>query len=944
MRNLKKILALALALVMTLSVMTVANAAFTDEKDINGTYAEAVDVLSSLGVFKGTGTGTTFSPKQSITRAEVAAIIYRIVTGDVTDKQASIYADYAKFNDVKSTAWYAGYVGYCSNANLIKGDGKGNFLPTATVTGYQALAMILRAMGYDVNGEFTGSGWEVKVASTAQQRGILKNVNAGTLGTAAAREVVAELLFQAIQKATVVYTPALGYYSANLLNVDTTSIGYKTFGLNRIAGTVTAKGTQVTVKGAEDIGAKYSGNTLTNPTDVVVPNDQVFETGRDAYVWTTESANGYHKALTALYFTDNVLATKYDGQFAQWTTASTVWNPASANFVAALDANAATYVNGTRTNLPAANAIKKGDEVRLIDSDGNGKIDLVLVLDEVVKTVGAAGVRTTTGQNSKTYITVAGVVDVMTDSALVSGYAGLVAGDVVLYVKPYTGITYLTKANVVNGVKTAYSTATGVMTFGGNDYTKSGLTGTSVAKLFSHEVTNGTFGVNYNLYLDRGGYAIAESEVKTAASYAVVLDAGYTLSTTIGTYGQYTFYATLLNMDGTTTQVETDTLYRAATLSSDNLALVGKTAHNYINHFVKVGTGVNNGKTVTKLTLVNAAANDNCSVTGTVAFSNTNPNFGNYYYASNATVYLVLNRDGSVTRYVGYASVPAMTAAQYCVLTNASYSRLAEYVFIVNPTNTASNTYYVWAKNANVTTTTKDWSNTGMYTTAYTYTGLYQDGQQVLIDARNNVSADIQNLINGGFNYMKIAVVNGTATVTGLYYKDGVLNGRTVSYVDATTETIAIDDPTTGAANSYVGSNVKVYDVTGPTVVASSVSAISVGDKVTAIVDKNNVVVAVYKTANSGNVVVLANDNVSNPWGSVLQTVGFSGNKQVGEQYTITLTHANGTFGQVEHTLTLSNGQIAKATPAASGQTSLTFTFTVQASDLYTALTVVSCN
>ena len=231
MRNLKKILALALALVMTLSLMTVANA-FNDDKDIDAKYDEAVTVLSDLKVFKGVNDGSNFAPKQTITRAEVAAIIYRIVTGDVADNQAGIYKDYAKFKDVAANHWAAGYIGYCSNAELILGDGT-NFYPDQTVTGYQALAMILRAVGYDKNNEFQGNGWEIRTASTAQGLGILKNINQGTLGTAATREMVAEVLFQAILVPTVTYTPALGYsqYVSIVGGTKNDSLGYKTFKL-----------------------------------------------------------------------------------------------------------------------------------------------------------------------------------------------------------------------------------------------------------------------------------------------------------------------------------------------------------------------------------------------------------------------------------------------------------------------------------------------------------------------------------------------------------------------------------------------------------------------------------------------------------------------------------------------------------------------------------------
>lgn len=238
----KKLLALVLALVMTLSLATVSTNAFTDNKAINEDYAEAVQVLNGMKVFKGYEDGS-FKPLNDITRAEVAAIVYRIYTADVTDAQAKVYAGYGNFDDVNTAAWYAGYVGYCTNAGFIKGYGDGKFGPNDKVTGYQALAMILRAVGYGKNGEFEGKDWELHVAQVAQQIGALVNVgNTESLKAPASRQLVAELLFQSIKAAQVVYTPALGYQvSTAVLNrgkdeivndgVHTTSLGYKNFGL-----------------------------------------------------------------------------------------------------------------------------------------------------------------------------------------------------------------------------------------------------------------------------------------------------------------------------------------------------------------------------------------------------------------------------------------------------------------------------------------------------------------------------------------------------------------------------------------------------------------------------------------------------------------------------------------------------------------------------------------
>lgn len=242
MRNLKKLLALTLALAMAFSLMLGASAAdvkfedYPDKDSITAEFTEGVQVLTGLKVFQGDENG--FRPSDKITRAEAAAIIYRMATGDVDNRQNDLYKDYSTFVDVNSDDWFAGYVGYCQNAGYIKGTTPTTFNPYGQVTGYEVLAMILRVVGYGKNNEFTGGSWRVNVAALSRELGVTKNVTAAhmeqTLSMAAPREVVADLVFMtAAIVPTVTYTPALAYNDkSNVLGGEyNPTLGQKTFGL-----------------------------------------------------------------------------------------------------------------------------------------------------------------------------------------------------------------------------------------------------------------------------------------------------------------------------------------------------------------------------------------------------------------------------------------------------------------------------------------------------------------------------------------------------------------------------------------------------------------------------------------------------------------------------------------------------------------------------------------
>ena len=299
---------MVLALVMTLS-LAVSASAFKDDKDVSADYAEAVAVLNGMDVFKGYEDGS-FKPQGNITRAEVATIIYRIYTGDVAKNDKSgLYSTYNKFSDMTGAGWAAGYIGYCANAELVKGYPDGTFKPSGNVTGYEVLAMILRAVGYDKNGEFSGADWSLNVAKYAEQLGVLKNVAKTTnLGAPATRELVAEILFRAIQQPMVTYTPAFGYVTDKVQKLDQTSLGYKNFKL--VSGDGTDDWGRPTTVWAKDANAnaKYDEKDTTEYATVVATPDAAF------HVATTEcdicEALGIKKTDKIVEIYDNGKLTK----------------------------------------------------------------------------------------------------------------------------------------------------------------------------------------------------------------------------------------------------------------------------------------------------------------------------------------------------------------------------------------------------------------------------------------------------------------------------------------------------------------------------------------------------------------------------------------------------------------------------------------------------------
>ena len=156
----KKFLSLVLALVMTMSLVTVSAGAkdFTDSTKIQ--YAEAVDVMSAVKVIDGYAEGA-FRPSTTLTRGAAAKIICNLILGPTT--ASALVADAAPYKDVPTNHTFAGYIAYCQKTGIISGYADGSFKPANSLTGYAFMKMLLGALGYKAEQEgYTGANWSIQ--------------------------------------------------------------------------------------------------------------------------------------------------------------------------------------------------------------------------------------------------------------------------------------------------------------------------------------------------------------------------------------------------------------------------------------------------------------------------------------------------------------------------------------------------------------------------------------------------------------------------------------------------------------------------------------------------------------------------------------------------------------------------------------------------------------
>lgn len=533
--KMKKIIAFVLAMAMVLSFVAAATAVdiadYSDNNEIQ--YVEAVDVLSQLNILE--GTDGAFRPKDSVTRAEAAAIIARVaLTRQIAD---DLVFGSSRYTDMDVSPWAVKYVEACSDMGIIHGIGDQKYDPSGNVTGYQFAKMLLAAAGYGKNDEFIGPSWSLNVIKVAQEVNLFAGADLKiNLSEPASREECALYAFNLLSTVDLVtYSSAYGSYSSGL---EARTLGEKQYGLGY------AETEELT---AADNNGFYEIGT------VKLTGDFAEHMGRSIRVWYTSDATTI-TPISNVYFNDLVLDENYYGY-----TYSEMTNPDKAGFVAKVvdDSEMLVYINGSRydSNGDAYTVSdivgKKGVKVSFVDSPIHGVLDgfadKVFVLEKQV----AMLLEDPVVQSNS--VMISGVTNGYVRTEDVIGYKDLSHGDVVLYWTDAEGCLRIEKAASFVGQLTGAKAVNGGMTYtiGDEIYHLSDLNGTGVLTTSMYDIAMAPTASyrDFRYYVDNGGYIIAAvpengdlSDYIVIAELAVVEHQGVDADAYVE--------ALLVNMDG----------------------------------------------------------------------------------------------------------------------------------------------------------------------------------------------------------------------------------------------------------------------------------------------------------------------------------------------------------------------------------------------------------
>lgn len=372
----RRLISSVVALSMT-AVMCATTAFASVPSDVAGTkYEAAAEVLGALQIMVGDAETGNFRPDDAIIRSEVAKVGVAVM-GLSGVAENSNHA--TKYPDVVSNHWANGFINVATDQGLVEGDDVGTFRPDQQIKYSEAVAILVRALGYEPQAEAKG-GYPSGYLVTASNIGLTKGVSA-TANQLISRGAVAQMTYNAL---TINLMEQIGFGSDIRYEVVDKTLLEDCLNVNLIEGTVTAVGSS-SIDGESNLEKDEIriGDEIMNVGDADVRTILGFYV--DAYVYENEKTGDTTLLLARPVEGKNeVIRVTSDNIDSVVNTESSkvlnYWKDKDDKKIskANIATDAKVMYNGKSGTFEDFKVISSGN-IALLDTNANGVYDIVFV-------------------------------------------------------------------------------------------------------------------------------------------------------------------------------------------------------------------------------------------------------------------------------------------------------------------------------------------------------------------------------------------------------------------------------------------------------------------------------------------------------------------------------------------------------------------------------------